>query len=100
MASWPRPARARRPPWAERDRLSFQPRIRRQHGLVRAHGCRRAVRDLAAPRHHDEPAGDAENRFHVVVDDDECAAGLMELLNALDQLVSEARMDAGERLVE
>src|SRR5215467_14404902 len=85
---------------AESAAAISQPRIGREYGRVFADVGRRAVGDLAPAGHHDEALREAQDRFHVVVDDDEGATGLVKLLDAPDQLVAQMRVDAGERLVQ
>ena len=58
-----------------------------QHGLVRPHGGGRSVGDRAAPRHHDEPARDPQNRLHIVVHDHERAPRGVQLQDPLNELV-------------
>src|SRR5262249_2894698 len=61
---------------------------------------RRAVGDLPPARHDDEALRDAQDGVHVVIDDDERPPLPVQLANAVEQLVAQPRMHAGERLIE
>src|SRR5215471_12715997 len=75
-------------------------RIRREHRLIRPHRDRLAIGDLPATRHDDEAPRDAKDRLHVVVDDDEGPAALVELPDRRDDVLAQSRMHAREGLVE
>src|SRR5437870_1674383 len=77
-----------------------EPRIGGQHGLIRPHRVRLTVGDLAPARHDDEAPRDAQDGLHVVIDDDERPAALVELANPVEELVMQPRMHASERLVQ